>query len=126
MTTSQPNDRLAFMMFANSPSDLILMLAIRYPVGMKILVFGACGYVGSVLTNNLLATGHSVTVFDSLLFGNHLPLNTRLRILQRDVREPAAVAIAAKGHDAVIHLACISNDPSAELDPALTRAVNLD
>ena len=52
--------------------------------------------------------------------------NPHLEIQHGVVLDPAAVKEAVRGADAVIHLACISNDPSVELDPDLSKSVNLD
>jgi nucleoside-diphosphate-sugar epimerase len=97
-----------------------------------ILVTGGAGYIGSVLVPKLLARGWDVTVFDCLLFGRE-PLaavadDPRLTIVRGDLRDHTAVSevVASRPWHAVIHLAAISNDPSSELDPALTEAVNLD
>jgi nucleoside-diphosphate-sugar epimerase len=96
----------------------------------RILVTGGAGYLGSVLVPKLLAAGHQVAVLDCLLFGLE-PLaavadHPALQIWEVDVRDHAAVdAVLAEGFDTVIHLAAISNDPSSDLDPDLTRGVNL-
>ncbi len=97
-----------------------------------ILVTGGAGYIGSVLVPKLLDRGWDVTVFDCLLFGRE-PLapvadHPRLSVVEGDLRDHEAVAALVEAHpwQAIIHLAAISNDPSSELDPALTRAVNLD
>jgi nucleoside-diphosphate-sugar epimerase len=50
----------------------------------------------------------------------------RLRQIQGDLRDPVAVHDALWGCDAVIHLACISNDPSFELNPELGKSINYD
>lgn len=95
----------------------------------KVLVTGGAGYVGSALVPALLAAGHLVTVLDLYLYGDvHAPLrpNPNLREVRGDLRDPAAVADALTGCDAVIHLACISNDPSFDLDPDLGRSINYD
>lgn len=91
---------------------------------MNILITGGAGYVGSMLTPALLERGHSVTVLDWFLYGDSLPEHPRLIKAMGDIRtiKPALVS----GHDAVIHLACISNDPSFELDPDLGKSVNFD
>lgn len=96
----------------------------------NVLVTGGAGYVGAVLVPKLLAAGHAVTVLDLYFFGRE-PLaavrgNPKLREVVGDVRDPAAVAEALKGCDTVIHLACISNDPSFELNPDLGRSINYD
>jgi nucleoside-diphosphate-sugar epimerase len=95
-------------------------------IEMRILVFGAGGFVGSVLIPQLLAAGHTVTAYDTFWFGNHLPVNSRLRVVTGDIRDIPKLAGAMAGVESIIHLACISNDPSAALDPAMTRSINLD
>jgi nucleoside-diphosphate-sugar epimerase len=96
----------------------------------RVLVTGGAGYVGSRLVPKLLDAGYEVTVLDLYIFGDDifegLQENTRLREVKGDLRNPAEVAQALDGCDAVIHLACISNDPSFDLDPALGRSINFD
>ncbi len=91
---------------------------------MNVLVLGGCGYVGSVLVPQLLDAGHTVTVYDLLLFGNHLPKHPRLLVMQGDICHTWDVPI--DGQDAVIHLACLSNDASVEANLERSKAVNLD
>lgn len=96
----------------------------------QIAVPGGAGYVGSVLVPMLLAQGYRVNVLDLFLYGEE-PLSAvsghpNLQLFHGDVRDPAVVRAALKGCDAVIHLACISNDPSVELDPDLSRTVNYE
>lgn len=96
---------------------------------MRVLVTGGAGYIGSILVPELLEAGHGVTVLDLMLFGTS-PLDAvaahpRLKVIQGDLRDPSLVSdLLAERPDAVIHLAAISNDPSAELDPDVTRSVN--
>ena len=90
---------------------------------MNILVTGGCGYVGSVLTERLLAEGHHVTVVDIMWFGNKLPNHENLRVIKEDVRNADRIPMA--GHDAVIHLANVANDPCAELDSKLSWEINV-
>jgi nucleoside-diphosphate-sugar epimerase len=93
----------------------------------NVLVIGGAGYVGCVLVPMLLDKGHRVTVFDIMYFGDEgLPRNPNLKIVAGDMRDIPALKAALKGIDAVIHLACISNDPSFELDPALSKSINYD
>ena len=92
---------------------------------MRVCVTGGCGYVGSALVPALLERRHDVTVLDSMLFGNHLKPHTRLRVVEGDIRELPA-EIQQGRFDAVIHLACIANDPSWALDPAWGKSVNYD
>lgn len=96
----------------------------------RVLVTGGAGYVGSRLVPKLLNAGIGVNVLDLYLYG-HEPLadvreNGLLREVVGDLRDTAAVADALSGCDAVVHLACISNDPSFELDPQLGRSINFD
>ncbi len=95
----------------------------------KVLVTGGAGYVGSMLVPKLLAAGHEVSVLDLYLYGDvfaDLAGHAGLRQVKGDLRDPAKVREALAGCDAVIHLACISNDPSFELDPNLGKSINYD
>lgn len=95
----------------------------------KVLVIGGGGYCGSLLVPQLLEEGWDVTVFDIFVWygSKHLPAgNPKLKIIQGDVRDTAAVAAACVGQHNVLHLACISNDASFELDEHLSTSVNLD
>ncbi|OIQ88215.1 dTDP-glucose 4,6-dehydratase [mine drainage metagenome] len=95
-----------------------------------VLVTGGAGYVGAVLVPKLLAEGHAVTVLDLYLYGDDVLAavrdHPRLTEIKGDLRDAATVARALQDCDAVIHLACISNDPSFELNPALGKSINLD
>lgn len=93
----------------------------------KVLVTGGAGYVGSVLIPQLLDAGHEVSVYDILYYGNHLPRDRRnLRVIEGDIRDTGKLASAFQGIETVLHLACISNDASFELDEKLSTSVNLD
>jgi nucleoside-diphosphate-sugar epimerase len=92
----------------------------------RVLVTGGAGYVGSNLVPKLLAAGYGVTVLDLCIYGDVLPAHPGLRLVTGDLRNPEHVAAALQGCDAVIHLACISNDPSFDLDPTLGRSINYD
>lgn len=92
----------------------------------NVLVTGGAGYVGHVLTPRLLAEGYNVTVYDKLFFGCRLPNDPKLRVVEGDIRDTAKFAEAVQGHDAVLHLACISNDASFELDEKLSETINYD
>lgn len=92
-----------------------------------ILVTGGAGYVGSVAVPQLLAAGHQVKVLDLYLYGDDvLPDHPNLTQVKGDIRDRVAVDEAMESCDTVIHLACISNDPSFELDPELGKSINLD
>jgi len=93
----------------------------------KVLVTGGAGYKGCVLVPKLLNAGYQVTVYDLMLFASAgLPSHPRLEVVTGDIRDTPAYAAAVRGCDSVIHMACISNDPSFELDPDLSRAINYD
>lgn len=93
----------------------------------RVLVTGGAGYVGSLLVPQLLADGHEVTVYDTMYYGSDfLPSgDPRLHLVTGDVRDAELFGGTVAGHDAVIHLACISNDASFELDEDLSTSVNL-
>jgi nucleoside-diphosphate-sugar epimerase len=92
----------------------------------KVLVTGAGGYIGCILTKHLLESGYSVIAYDRFFFGQetlrHLAGNPTLTIVKKDIRdaEPADF----EGVYAVCDLAALSNDPSGDLDPELTLGIN--
>ena len=96
----------------------------------NVTVTGGAGYVGSALIPKLLAEGHNVTVLDLYMYGEDLfaahRTNPRFREVKGDLRDAVAVKNALQGANAVIHLACISNDPSFELNPELGKSINFD
>ncbi len=94
----------------------------------NVLVTGGAGYVGSLLTPQLLEDGYNVTVYDIMYFGDFfLPKDhPNLKVIEGDIRDTKRLSGALKGQDAVINLACISNDASFELDERLSTSVNLE
>lgn len=88
--------------------------------------------MGSALVPKLLARGHKVTVFDTYWYGESSEVfptvqkHPALTEVRGDLRDDRLLADALKGHDAVIHLACVSNDPSFDLDPTLGKSINYD
>ena len=93
----------------------------------KLIVVGGGGYCGSVVVPQLLNEGWDVTVFDTFWYGtNHLPKVPNIHLVQSDVREIAKVKEALVGQEYLLHLACISNDASFELDEKLSTSVNLE
>ncbi len=92
----------------------------------KIFITGGAGYVGSELTKYLLNNGYKVTVYDLFIYGNTLENNKNLNLVEGDIRNQELLKEHLKEHDALIHLACISNDPSFELNPKLGKEINLD
>ena len=93
-----------------------------------VLVTGGAGYVGAVLVPKLLTQGYHVKVIDLYLYGDHVldavEDNPNLEQIKGDIRDRSLLERAMPGCDAVIHLACISNDPSFDLDPQLGRSIN--
>ena len=94
----------------------------------KVLVTGGAGYCGSVLVPQLLDMGYKVTVFDIMYYGDDfLPKdNPNLTVIKGDIRDTVSLAKALNGMDAVLSLACISNDASFVLDENLSTSVNLE
>jgi nucleoside-diphosphate-sugar epimerase len=96
----------------------------------RVLVPGGAGYVGAVLVPHLLAQGYQVRVLDLYIYGAHVldavKSHPGLEQIQGDLRDQDLVRASVRDCDAVIHLACISNDPSVELDPALSHSVNFE
>jgi nucleoside-diphosphate-sugar epimerase len=95
----------------------------------KVAVIGGGGYVGSALVPHLLERGYDIKVIDLFLFGKEIfngVRNRHLACVEADVRNEVVIRKELEGMDAVIHLACISNDPSFELDPELGKSINYE
>lgn len=96
----------------------------------SVLVTGGAGYVGSVLIPKLLKAGCKVKVLDLYIYGEDVldavKDNPNLKQIKGDIRDKALLEKELQGVDAVIHLACISNDPSYELNPELGKSINYD
>ena len=97
---------------------------------LKVFITGGAGYVGAVLVPKLLERGYDVIVYDLFIYGEHVlkecSAALNLTTINGDIRNRNLVKETIQGCDAVIHLACISNDPSFELNPRLGRSINLD
>ena len=93
-----------------------------------VLITGGAGYCGSVLVPQMLDMGYRVTVYDIQYYGcDFLPLgNPNLTVIQGDIRDIEKLEPLMTDVDAVLHLACISNDASFELDENLSTTVNMD
>jgi len=90
---------------------------------MKIVILGGSGYIGSVLTKNLLAKNHKIKIIDTFWFGKNFKNHKNLKIIKKDIRNLSKDDF--KGYDTIIHLANIANDPSVELNPQLSWDVNV-
>ena len=93
----------------------------------KIFITGGAGYIGSKLVPKLLESGYEVTVLDLMIYGeNVLDDHKKLKKIKGDIRNKNLLEKIIPGHDVVLHLACISNDPSFELNPSLGKSINYD
>ncbi len=97
----------------------------------SILITGGAGYVGAVLTPRLISMGYDVTVLDLFMYGEDVFNqgdfdHKKLKIIKGDIRDTKLLEQSLTNIDCVIHLACISNDPSFDLNPDLGRSINLD
>jgi len=90
---------------------------------MKILITGGCGYTGSILVPLLLKLGHEVTVIDVMWFGNYLKKHSKLTVIKKDIRNLSNFSFSK--FNSIVHLANIANDPSVELNQALSWEVNV-
>lgn len=99
------------------------MSQLRFP---KVLVTGGAGYVGTLLVPQLVARGHKVRVYDTMYYGCELADGPGVKLIRGDIRDTGRLAEAFAGIDAVIHLACISNDAGFELDEKLSQSINYD
>jgi len=90
----------------------------------NILITGGGGYVGSILAPYLLRYGYHVSIFDTLFFGKAFlkKWKNTIPIIQGDIRNPPRQLFC--NVDAVIHLAALSNDPTAEFNPVANIEIN--
>jgi nucleoside-diphosphate-sugar epimerase len=100
------------------------------PAIKTVLVTGGAGYVGAVLVPKLLKAGYAVKVVDLYLYGEDVfdavKHDPKLKQIKGDIRDAELLKREIPGVDCVIHLACISNDPSYELNPSLGKSINYD
>src|SRR3989338_5748534 len=96
----------------------------------KVIITGGAGYVGSSLVPLLLKSGYEVTVFDLFIYGENVfdlwKGVKNLHLIKGDIRDTRHFNQSIKDQDCLIHLACISNDPSFDLNPQLGRSINYD
>ncbi len=94
----------------------------------SIFITGGAGYCGSRLVPQLLNEGYKVTVFDNLYFGDDfLPhSNKNFTLIKGDIRDTKKIKESSLNHDVFLHLACVSNHASFELDENFSTEVNLN
>ena len=93
-----------------------------------VLLVGGAGYIGSILTRQLLDAGYRVRILDLQMFGidslDGILNHPRLEVMRGDFRNVEDIVRALRGMDAVVHLAAIVGDPACALDKNTTIAVN--
>jgi dTDP-L-rhamnose 4-epimerase len=114
------------------PFDLHRCLRAEAIVGMRVLITGGAGFIGSHLADELLAHGHAVRVLDALVPQVHGPdasrpayLDPDVELIVGDVRDPLAVRRALCGIDAVYHFAALVGVGQSMYDMARYADVNV-
>lgn len=94
----------------------------------KVLIIGGAGYIGSLLSEILLKNNYKIIVFDKFIYSfdslTKLKKNKNLEIIKSDTRDIAALYMAIKRADAVVHLGELVGDPMCSIDPDLTYSIN--
>jgi len=91
----------------------------------KLIVTGGAGFIGSHLTDKLIALGHDVVVIDNLMLGKKEFVNKKAKFVKADIRDYKKIVKYFKGADAVFHLAA---DPRLQVsieDPISTHEINV-
>ncbi len=96
----------------------------------RVLITGGAGYLGSILSEHLLARGFEVTVLDNLMYGEqsvfHLAAHPKFNFVFGDARDEATVKELVQEAEAIVPLAAIVGAPACDRDPLLAKTVNLD
>ena len=97
---------------------------------LRVLITGAAGYLGSILSEHLLDAGYRVTAVDNLMYGHqgpfHLCANDRFNFVLGDARDERLMASLVKDADVLIALAALVGAPACDRDPQMAQAVNMD
>jgi UDP-glucose 4-epimerase len=94
---------------------------------MRVLVTGGAGYIGSVVTEILLARGHAVVVYDNLAKGHRDAVPAGVPLVHADLLDGAALGRELREHriDAVVHMAADAQVGESMADPARYYRTNL-
>jgi len=93
---------------------------------MKILITGGAGFIGSHTARELLATGHTISIFDSFVSSSRDTVVEGVQTIEGDIRDKDSVQKAMAGIEGVVHLAALVSVPLSIKDPELTQAVNVE
>jgi nucleoside-diphosphate-sugar epimerase len=91
----------------------------------KTLVTGGAGFIGSHLTDKLIALGYEVIVVDNLMLGRREFVNPDAQFHQVDIREYAILRELCKGVDVVFHAAADPRLPISVENPLTTHDINV-
>jgi len=89
----------------------------------NVLVVGGAGYIGGITTDMLIEKGHTVTVFDNLLYENRFL--KRCDFIYGDIRNTDELISIHKKYDNIVWLAAIVGDGACSQEPELTTAINV-
>lgn len=97
---------------------------------MRVLITGGAGYIGSVLSETLLAAGHRVLVLDNLSHGQpgplHLAGNPDYEFVYGDARDKDTLTTVLAGADVIVPAAGVIGAPACERDPQLAQSLNYE
>lgn len=91
----------------------------------RFLVTGGCGFIGSHLSEALVADGASVVVIDNLSTGRRQNLPGDAELIVGDVRDHSLLSAVSKGCDGVFHLAAIASVPRCTQQWHDSHSINL-